>query len=390
MIRRKTFLLFSIFTLVLLTQVIVLHWGLETIFFVTWLFLALVIQHDSRLSIIMGLACLATCPFLLILNNDLVAEQAANYAYFFLAIGVIVQLEEFLLERYHWLPRKVDLSYLWHPMIQGFSRQGKVALAAFGQGLTSADRTKLIRLIQVLGITGLVVVLILAAFSGAQLLVVLPFLVGALLFPFIIWGLQYAMRTLEPTWLLRVVLALFILPLLAMELVWLYNLISADQPARMTIAYDFIGHLSAGRRTSPVPQGEDIEMRAWTIGDNIKQVLYQHPAYSGASRVVFTVPVVPGEHLAFDISTAPESWHLPGDGVTFAIYAESEGVAQQLFSAYIDPKKNAVDRRWYPVNIDLSSYAGKTIRLIFETGTGPAGDYRYDWAGWGEPRLLKP
>jgi len=40
--------------------------------------------------------------------------------------------------------------------------------------------------------------------------------------------------------------------------------------------------------------------------------------------------------------------------------------------------------------IDLSDYAGQTVTLIFETTTGPAGDYRYDWAGWGEPRVCKP
>jgi hypothetical protein len=28
--------------------------------------------------------------------------------------------------------------------------------------------------------------------------------------------------------------------------------------------------------------------------------------------------------------------------------------------------------------------------LFVERGNGPAGDYRYDWAGWGAPRLLKP
>ena len=31
-----------------------------------------------------------------------------------------------------------------------------------------------------------------------------------------------------------------------------------------------------------------------------------------------------------------------------------------------------------------------TVTIIFETGAGPAGDYRYDWAGWGAPRLVVP
>ena len=98
--RRKSFLFLTLLTLVILTQTVILHWGPEAVFFATWLFLALAVQHDSRVSVAVGLAFLATCPFLLIADKEPVAEQAANYAYFFLAIGVLVQLEELLLERY--------------------------------------------------------------------------------------------------------------------------------------------------------------------------------------------------------------------------------------------------------------------------------------------------
>ena len=43
--------------------------GPEPLFFVTWLFLALTVQHDSRLSAVVGLAFLATYPFLLIADQ---------------------------------------------------------------------------------------------------------------------------------------------------------------------------------------------------------------------------------------------------------------------------------------------------------------------------------
>ena len=76
--------------------------------------------------------------------------------------------------------------------------------------------------------------------------------------------------------------------------------------------------------------------------------------------------------------------------MTFAVYTVSDQDYQQVFSTYIDPKQNPNDRRWHPNIIDLSEYAGQTVTIIFETGTGPAGDYRNDWAGWGEPRLLVP
>jgi hypothetical protein len=390
MSHRKTFLFFTLLTLALLTQIIVFRWGPEAIFFITWLLLALAVQHDSRLSVAIGLAFLVTCPFLLIAKKDTVAEQAANYAYFFLAIGVIVQLEELLMERYSWLACKVDFSYLWRPLIQAFRRRWREAVVALGRGLAAADRTELVRLIQVLGSAGLTVVFLWAAFNGTQFLVVLPLLGGAFLFPFIVWGLQLTTRALGPARLLRVMLTLVVLPLIAMEMVWLYNLISADRLAHMEVAYSFITHLPEGKRTSPFPEGEVIKPQMWTIGDLSRPVLYQHPAFSGVSRLAYTVYVEHGNVLVFDVSTAPESWLQPGDGVTFAIYVESDDGAHQLFSTYIDPKHNPADRRWHPFTIDLSEYAGQKVTIIFETGTGPAGDYRYDWAGWGEPRIVKP
>ena len=63
---------------------------------------------------------------------------------------------------------------------------------------------------------------------------------------------------------------------------------------------------------------------------------------------------------------------------------------EQIFATYIDPKQDESDRRWHPFVLDLDLYAGSPVTLTLETSIGPAGDYRYDWAGWGEPRLLIP
>ena len=390
MSHRKSFLFFTLLALVLLTQIVVLDWGPEAVFFVTWLFLALTVGHDSRISAAVGLAFLATCPFLLIAEKEAVAEQAANYAYFFLAIGVLVQLEELLLERYGWLARKPDFSYLWRPVTQALGRRWSAAVGALGRQLAVAGRAKLVRLVQIVGTAGLAVVFLWTAFSGASPSVVLPLLGGAILFPFLVWGLRLVVRTLGAAWMLRVALALVVLPLAAAEMVWLYDLVSADRLARMETVYDFIEWRGSAHRTSPSPEGETIEARVWTIEEVPRRVLYQHPAFSGASRLAYTVWIGKGYVLAFDAATAPESWSLPGDGVTFAVYVTSNESTQQVFSTYIDPKQDEAARRWHPHTVDLSAYAGQTVTFIFETGTGPAGDCRYDWAGWGKPRLLKP
>jgi hypothetical protein len=124
--------------LIVLTEFVVLHWSLEAIFFVTWFLLALSVQHDSRLSVAMGLIFLAACPFLLIANNEPLAEQAANYAYFFLTIGVLVQLEEMVLERFGWLNRKLDFSYLWFPVGNTLHRGWNSSVAAIDQQVIQA------------------------------------------------------------------------------------------------------------------------------------------------------------------------------------------------------------------------------------------------------------
>jgi len=265
MSHRKSFLFFTLLALVLLTQIVVLDWGPEALFFVTWLFLALAVGHDSRISAAVGLAFLATCPFLLIAEKEPVAEQAANYAYFFLAIGILVQLEELLLERYGLMERKVYLSYLWRPAAQALERRWSAAVQVLGPQLATADRAELVRLVQIVGAAGLAIVFLVAAVGGVQPSVALPLLGGAVLFPFAMWGLRLVVRALGPAWLLRAALALVVLPLAAAEMVWLYDLVSADRLARMETAYDFIEHLDEAGRTYPTPEGETVEARVWTI-----------------------------------------------------------------------------------------------------------------------------
>ena len=388
MSRRGKYLFLTFLIAIIATQVVLLDWGPEAVFFVTWLFLALTVQHDSRLSAAVGLVFLATCPFLLIAEKEAVAELAANYAYFFLTIGVLVQLEELLLERYGWLERRLDFSHLWRPPTQALGHRWSAAVLALRRQIATADRSELVRLVQIIGTAGLAIIFLWAASSGAQPLVVLPLLGGALLFPFIVWGLWLAVRALGPTWLLRTALALVVLPLVAIEMVWLYDLISADRLARMETTFDFVDHLDEAGRTSPTPEGETVEARVWTIEGVLQRVLYQHPAFAGAGRISYVTYIKRGAVLAFEIVTAPGSWDQPGDGVSFAIYVQTDEGAEQLFSAYIDPKNNEADRRWHSYTVDLSAYAGQAVTLIFETGSGPAGDYRYDWAGWGQPRLL--
>ncbi len=387
---RRLFLFLTLLLLAILLQVIVLGWRAETVFFVTWLLAALTVQHDGRLSAGVGLGFLATVPLLLLADQKGAAEQTAIYAFYFLAIGVVVQIEEVVLARFGWLDRKLDLAYLWRPVDQALQRAWSAAIGAVGRLQAAADRRELVRLVQILGAAGLATVFLWAVLSGAPASVVAPLLGGAILFPFLVWGVWLILRAMGPAWVLRVLLALALLVVMTFTLAWLYDLGTADRLARMETAYDFVENLDRAQHASPPAEGEAIEARAWAVEGEARRVLYQHPAFAGSSRVAYTVPIGEGYLLAFELSTNPDSWLLPGDGVTFTVYVESDQGTDQVFSTYINPKEEEADRRWHPAAIDLGAYAGQTVTIIFETGTGPAGDYRYDWAGWGTPRLLEP
>lgn len=166
----------------------------------------------------------------------------------------------------------------------------------------------------------------------------------------------------------------------------------ADGDIHDGVVYDFAAHLAEADVQSP--DADYVRNDYFAIDGDQRRMVFAHPD----SRVSYVVdiPEKPGLWLAFDVVTSPESWELPGDGVAFAVYIEPGEDTQhetrntgQVFSTYIDPKQNPDDRRWHSHAVDLSAYAGQTVTITFETGTGPAGDYQYDWAGWGSPRLLR-
>ncbi len=157
--------------------------------------------------------------------------------------------------------------------------------------------------------------------------------------------------------------------------------------------YDFAAHLAEAEIRSPGP--DQVRHDYFDISGDARRVLFMHPDSSAR----YTVQVPEGAHLAFDVATAPESWEQPGDGVSFTIsiepvahLASDSSVSNPLsaFSTYIDPKHDPSARRWHPHSIDLGAYAGQAVTLTFETSAGPVSDDRYDWAGWGRPRLFWP
>jgi hypothetical protein len=52
----------------------------------------------------------------------------------------------------------------------------------------------------------------------------------------------------------------------------------------------------------------------------------------------------------------------------------------------LNPRAQMEHRRWIPVEVDLSRWAGQTIGLTLRTL--PGDNLSYDWAGWGNPVIV--
>lgn len=128
----------------------------------------------------------------------------------------------------------------------------------------------------------------------------------------------------------------------------------------------------------------------FSIDGNEVATLFMHP--SSSSEFELSLPKVESNsRLLFKSSVAisPDAWSQAGDGVEFIVsVADSNGNHKQLLSVYIDPKNNEQDREWKNIELDLTQHTGQSIKLILETTPGPSGDDRFDWAGWGNPRIL--
>jgi hypothetical protein len=124
-----------------------------------------------------------------------------------------------------------------------------------------------------------------------------------------------------------------------------------------------------------------------TVSGETKPALFTH----AASRLIFTDVTVPDNgRLKAWIAVKEEAWSQEAsDGVLFR-FGVDDGIYTELLNQLVDPRHNANDRGWLPVDIDLSAYAGQKVKLIFNTNTSLPGKDNgvYDFAVWGEPSVV--
>ena len=156
-----------------------------------------------------------------------------------------------------------------------------------------------------------------------------------------------------------------------------------EVPVLPYVSHDFIKMFQSDRMLG-CENCDHLSTGVITIKGDRQRTLDMHPR----SQASFEILVPAGAKLAFSIALAPAVWQIGmGDGVQFCVNVDAGSGVSNIFSTYIDPKNLVGDRDWLDYIVDLSDYVGKEITLIFATSPGPNNDDRYDWAGWGEPRI---
>ena len=110
------------------------------------------------------------------------------------------------------------------------------------------------------------------------------------------------------------------------------------------------------------------------------------------SRITFHVRVPEDGWLKVSLGMKPESWDKEGNGVYFLAGVSDGRAFEKLFDQTLNPFANPSERRWIPVSVDLSAYAGEEMDVILNTregGPGAQADARNDMPLWAVPEIVK-
>lgn len=126
-----------------------------------------------------------------------------------------------------------------------------------------------------------------------------------------------------------------------------------------------------------------------TINGETKKSIVIAPTVG--SRIIYKVRVPDDGWLRVSMALKPEAWTAEGDGARFMVLVSDGRASDELFTQDINPFGNPADRKWTPVMVDLSAYAGEEVDVIFNTFASPprkVGDIRNDILVWGAPEIV--
>jgi hypothetical protein len=140
----------------------------------------------------------------------------------------------------------------------------------------------------------------------------------------------------------------------------------------------------AEKRTTLPSLEEAFDIQTVAIGGQRKRSLFAAPF----SRVIWTVAMPERAVLHAAAALRPDAWEHPTDGALFRVGVADQDTYTEFFNRTIRPHDEPGDRSWVPVDVDLSAYGGRTVKVVFNTEPGPRGDSFADACVWGAPRIV--
>ena len=165
-----------------------------------------------------------------------------------------------------------------------------------------------------------------------------------------------------------------------------YMLVEPPNYETSEVAYTLIDQLDKAYIISP-DNNRHVHRSSFIIDYVPKRIIFAHPP----AQISYRIQIPTNMRLDFFSNISPEVWKLgTGDGVQFNVNLDDGQGFQTIFSTYLDPKNIIDQRHWVESSVDLGDWAGQTITITLSTECGPNNNCDYDWAGWGEPRLVQP
>lgn len=140
------------------------------------------------------------------------------------------------------------------------------------------------------------------------------------------------------------------------------------------------------------PSAEVFSIVDATLGGVTKKAIAINPV--AGSRLTWKVHVPEDGWLWVSVGLRPEAWEKEGDGIKFMVGISDGRAFESLFEQHVNPFAMQGDRKWIDVRVDVSTYSGEEVDIIFNTYSsaqgqgGPTGDQRNDLGLWGSPEIV--
>ena len=138
-----------------------------------------------------------------------------------------------------------------------------------------------------------------------------------------------------------------------------------------------------------IKQGGAFSVVDATLAGETKRAIFAPPN----GRITFRARVPDDGWLKVWLGLKPEAWDKEGNGVFFLAGVSDGRAFEKLFEQTLNPFANPSERRWIPVTVDLSAYAGEEMQIILNTRSNGPGqttvDDRNDLPLWGAPEIVR-